>query len=310
MDDLDRAVQQLAAQQGGVLTREQAVALGMSAAQVATALRSGRWLPARYGAHAPVSELPPAGSAESVALQVAAVQLRATGRPVAAGPTAALLHGLPYIGRRLQEPLLVWPRAVGGRPRRDVPTWWLPEEQVVRVHGVLATSSARTAFDIARTSSLLSGVAVADGFLAAGGAREGLSEVVEACGATHGKGRAEEAFSWARVGAESVLESLGRVRAVQQGLPEPELQVEIYDEDGFVGRVDQLWRRQRVIGEADGLGKYDTPHVLRAEKLREDRLRDTGFEVIRYTWDEALRRPERLAARVRAAFARAARRAA
>jgi len=44
--------------------------------------------------------------------------------------------------------------------------------------------------------------------------------------------------------------------------------------------------------------------------LREDRLRDTGFEVIRYTWDEALRRPERLAARVRAAFARAARRAA
>ena len=62
-----------------------------------------------------------------------------------------------------------------------------------------------------------------------------------------------------------------------------------------------------MIGEADGLGKYDAPHVLRAEKLREDRLRDAGFEVVRCTWAEALHEPERLAVRVRAAFHRSAR---
>ena len=42
------------------------------------------------------------------------------------------------------------------------------------------------------------------------------------------------------------------------------------------------------------------------EKRREDRLRDLGWEVVRYTWDDALRRPDVLALRVRRAFERSA----
>ncbi len=40
------------------------------------------------------------------------------------------------------------------------------------------------------------------------------------------------------------------------------------------------------------------------------RLRDAGYEVVRYTWDEAWHRPDRLAARVRLAMARQVLRAA
>jgi hypothetical protein len=45
--------------------------------------------------------------------------------------------------------------------------------------------------------------------------------------------------------------------------------------------------------------------ALLAEKRREDRLRELGYEVVRVTWDE-LAQPERIHARVRAALLRRA----
>jgi hypothetical protein len=67
------------------------------------------------------------------------------------------------------------------------------------------------------------------------------------------------------------------------------------------------------VGEADGLGKYGTePDVggrgwveqLRREKAREDRLRDLGFEVVRWTATD-LRAPTTLLRRFEAAVGRA-----
>ena len=113
------------------------------------------------------------------------------------------------------------------------------------------------------------------------------------------------AFADAR--SESPLESLGRVRFAEQGLPPPPLQVVVADDDGPFARVDQCWQQHRTIAEADGALKYATSADLFAER-REDRLRDAGFEVVRYTWDEALHHPAALAARVRRAFERSANR--
>ncbi len=99
---------------------------------------------------------------------------------------------------------------------------------------------------------------------------------------------------------------MGRVRFAELELPPPELQVVLGDGRGALGRVDFHWRQHRTIGEADGLGKYEgDPRRLYAEKRREDRLRDAGFEVFRFTWREALRTPEVLGERARRAFARA-----
>ena len=96
------------------------------------------------------------------------------------------------------------------------------------------------------------------------------------------------------------------MRFEEQGLPAPELQVWLGSADDRIGRVDHYWREHRTVAEADGAVKYAAGTGLFEEKLREDRLRDAGFEVVRYTWDEALRFPELLAARIRRAFARAA----
>ncbi|HEY7989384.1 MAG TPA: hypothetical protein VIE19_09205 [Lapillicoccus sp.] len=75
-------------------------------------------------------------------------------------------------------------------------------------------------------------------------------------------------------------------------------------------RVDLLVG-ERVVVEFDGAVKYSgdaSGRVLFAEKRREDRLRDLGFEVVRVTWSD-LAQPERVLARVRSAMSRASSRA-
>lgn len=107
--------------------------------------------------------------------------------------------------------------------------------------------------------------------------------------------------------SESVGESRTRLilRSFDLGIPTP--QVEIRDDNCIlVGRVDFLYEQRRTIVEFDGLVKYggtDGRQALIAEKRREDRLRDLGYQVVRVTWAE-LDRPLILRKRLLAAFAR------
>jgi hypothetical protein len=102
--------------------------------------------------------------------------------------------------------------------------------------------------------------------------------------------------------SESPLESTSRGVMLRAGLPRPELQVWLTDLSGQAHRVDFLWRDRRVIGEADGWGKYADLADLRAEKRREDALRDMGFTVVRWTSDEIGRSPNLVVARLRRAL--------
>jgi very-short-patch-repair endonuclease len=68
-----------------------------------------------------------------------------------------------------------------------------------------------------------------------------------------------------------------------------------------------FFRAQRTIVEVDGLLKYrnpDDPDALVNEKLREDRLREAGWEVVRVTWAQLKGNREKLRKRLLAAFAR------
>jgi hypothetical protein len=85
------------------------------------------------------------------------------------------------------------------------------------------------------------------------------------------------------------------------GLPAPELQVDFYDERGFIGTVDFYWPELELIGEFDGEVKYGAQRryqrslsptqVLIAEKEREDRLRRVSKNFARWGWKVALDRP-------------------
>jgi very-short-patch-repair endonuclease len=92
------------------------------------------------------------------------------------------------------------------------------------------------------------------------------------------------------------------------GLPAPQLQVSLGDASR-VGIVDFYWEEFGVVGEADGLMKYDEqPEALRAEKLRQEALESLGFIVVRWTWDDIWRRPDWVEARLRRAFKQGTRR--
>jgi very-short-patch-repair endonuclease len=138
--------------------------------------------------------------------------------------------------------------------------------------------------------------------------REALEDVLLGMHRWSGVRQARTAVAFADRRSESPLESLGRWRFEEQGLTAPDLQVWLGDRFQPFARVDHHWRAQRTVAEADGALKYAGAVDLFEEKRREDRLRDAGFEVVRYTWDETLLRPQLLAARVRRAFDRAARR--
>lgn len=294
----------------GPFTTAQAWAAGFTRADVRRNVRRGDWVVLRRGVYVTAQVLARAegDAARRQALDAAALLLTLGWDAVAGGVTAARIWGLELLRSPTRRLVVVAddPDAVD-RHRDDyvVLTTALPPGHRSTRLGVPVTSAARTVVDLARTSTYTRGVVAADSAL-----RQGLSTVpqlrdmVNDCARWPGIAQARRVVDFADPASESVLESLSRVAMQEQGVPPPRTQAVI----GTV-RVDFLWDDVRVIGEADGLAKYQpddvrsTLDVVRAEKRREERLVDAGFEIVRWGWDDAWN-PPALARRLRAAFAR------
>jgi very-short-patch-repair endonuclease len=83
------------------------------------------------------------------------------------------------------------------------------------------------------------------------------------------------------------MESRTRVVLVTAGFPEPELNQDIFSATGaWLGRVDMLWRRARVVGEYEGDGHRSERRRWRADIERVRRMEAAGFRVIRITADD------------------------
>lgn len=296
-------LERLLAEQGGLATRAQLLHAGVSSRQLRGSGR--RFLRVRHGVYVDGRLAGPDGQV-SVNAQVAATRLLTGVDLVAAGATAAALHGLPLLGR-LPGRLELRERKEARPLHHGTSATLLPDE-VVEVDGVPVTSLACTAVDVARRRGFLAGVLVADAVLRIGVPPGELEDALQQRARWPGADHARRAVAFADGRAESALESLGRVRFDEQGLPPPELQVWRGEPHDLFARVDHCWKARRTVAEADGALKYAKRSDLWDEKRREDRLRDGGDEVVRYTWDEALHRPAVLAARVRRAFERSARR--
>ena len=121
-----------------------------------------------------------------------------------------------------------------------------------------------------------------------------------------GKRRAIEALSLLRQGAESRPESLTRLLLVGAGLPEPELNVSLYNETGqFLARVDMLYRRYRVVVEYDGDQHRTDQAQFDRDLGRLDDLAGNGWRVVRIGGRALFRDPADVVVRVRRALAAA-----
>ena len=230
--------------------------------------------------------------------------------PVFTHWSAAMIHGLPDWGL----PLRMTAISRHGHSQRSGSTRVmkhdlcpLAPEEIVTVEGISVASPARTIIDIARTCDPVPSIVAADAGLKGELVTE--ASLRDALGRATGRSgikRARTVMKLTDGTSESVAETRSRLYFSDYGLPEPETQVEIFDDEGrFVARVDFLWPELGVIGECDGLGKYfdgadaaETRRRIAAEKDRDARLTALGYHVIHWRWAD-LERPWVLIQRLR-----------
>lgn len=291
-------------------------AAGLSRSRLYSLIESGELVRVRHGVYAPRSALAKAESepARRHAVEVAAVRLTRAPKAVASHHSAAVIWGLDLLTRPPEGTvsLTVPPGARRGTfAGRGVITHaaQLTPADVTTRYGLPVTTPARTVADIARTSSFMAGVVVADSAIhRLRTSKSDLRRVLANRQRWPGSDRAKKVVEFASGLAESVLESCARVVFAERGLPPPRLQVELSGAGGrFIGRVDFFWPERRVAAESDGLLKYNGAKEAIAELRRDRLLREAGFEVVHFTWAELFGQPERVVARIRDAFDRAAR---
>ncbi len=298
----------------GLRLRSELLADGWTDDELARLRRSGVVDRVRRGAyvHAADERLSVREARHAMAARAAVGQL-APGA-VVSHVSAAVLHGLPVWGVLLDRVHVTRDGTGGGHRRRTLHVHVTPlaPDEITAVDGVAVTTPARTLADLARGVPFEQAVGVVDAALHRGlvprpHVEQALGRVPHCAGVR--SARRVVAFADAR--AESIGESRSRVLLAHARLPPPVPQWEVPGRQR-IGRCDFGWPRLRTVGEFDGQIKYgrlvppgrQPGDVVFAEKRREDAIRDAGFRVVRWVWDE-LDAFEEVAARLRAAFAAA-----
>ena len=287
---------------------------GYDPAELARLRRTGTIRSVRRGAYV-MNPTPTTEMAGAHREQIAATVGLLTTPAVVSHMSAAVLHELPLWNAELARVHLIRDRANGGHVDDLVHLHVMPlaPGDVTEIDGIAVTSLARTVSDLARSLSSFKAVPIGDAALARGLSPVELTDVLARCRGWRGVVRARRTVDFLDARSESPGESCSRVVLHEQGLPKPDLQVEIYDDRGyFLARSDFGWIERRTLGEFDGQGKYGAlrrpdqgaDDVVLDEKAREDRLRDHGWQIARWNWP-MLRTPIELRKRVERAFARA-----
>lgn len=286
---------------------------GITQGRLRTLIATGQLVQIRRGAYATSKVLAEATQDPCLrhALDVAAVRALRGQNGVASHQSAAAMHGLRLLTMPSEGAvtLTVPPgKRKGGYARSGVTCHMadLPGEHVTKLYGLPSTTAGRTVIDIARTSSFMEGVVVADSALHERyTSKTDLRRVLASCAQWSGTAMAKTVVDFASELAESALESCARVVFHERGLPPPELQAHIVGRNGtLIARVDFMWEKYQVIAEADGLLKYDSGQTAIKELARDRLLREAGYEVVHFTWKELFTEPERVIKRIRDAFAR------
>jgi hypothetical protein len=297
-----------------ITLRAELIQRGFGTAEIARLVRAGELARLRRGAYGDPLAADTAPAAAHRALVLATVR-QVSDEAVVSHGSAAVLHGLPTWSDQLERVHLTRDRAGGGKIKHNLHQHGLPlnDCDAVMIEGIRVTSLPRTILDLSCSQPLEHSVAAGDAALRLGLRQPELLTLVEAAGGRHGVGQARRAAELIHVGSESPGESVSRVRFWRWGLPTPTLQYVVRDpHGGFVARGDFGWPELGTIGEFDGKSKYG-PELLKpgqtvreavlAEKRREERMRELGWQVVRWSWADLSKRDE-LVARLEAAFRR------
>jgi predicted transcriptional regulator of viral defense system len=157
--------------------------------------------------------------------------------------------------------------------------------EVTELRGVRVTTPLRTALDIARHASLEHGVAIVDSFLRAG--MLSADEFIAAAGRCHGPGRVRIQLVASLIDSKSgsILESLTRVLLWRNQIPPPTSQYSFtHPTRGWIGYMDFAWPQVRAILECDGYEYHASRIPFQKDRRRWSAIGGAGWHLGVVTW--------------------------
>jgi len=298
-----------------VFLRREALASGLDDKALKRAVRGGILVRVRHGAYTFAEAWNDATDEQRHLIRAAAVMRTVRCRCALSHTTAAILLGADVWDLDLDSVHLTRQDHKGGRREAGViqHRGLLPPTEVVSVGDTPCTNAVRTALDVTTITDVEHALVVVSSMLRHGLVTE--AELIEAAPAmTHVPGSLTTNLVLSL--ADARFDRPGEVRTFyalwREGIEAPVPQFEVLDTRGtLVAQLDFAWPSRRVWLEFDGRVKYErlrrpgesASDVVVREKKREDLVRRlTGWICVRITWAD-LAHPERIAARVRQAFA-------
>ncbi len=247
----------------------------------------------------------PADLAPTLGMRSRGAHLLVAGRGALAGYSAAELLGARIAPRDADAEVILpggeFRECCGLRVHREQ----LADDEVEMVAGVMVTTAIRTAYDLARWSTLVEGVVAADALGRIGRfGPDALLKLADHYSGARWRRRVPSVAELMDPRAESAMETRCRLSLVLRGVPRPELQYQVRDESGaHVAWLDMAYPAARAGVEFDGEHHQEVP-VFRADLARHNRLAALGWTVLRASATDVLRHPDRFAAQVRAVLRR------
>ena len=237
------------------------------------------------------------GLKESPQVTLTAVAKRLPPGAAFSGRSAAWLHGLEMAPCDPIEVTMPEPTGSSRRAGASVRRTVLARSEIVRRRGLPVTSALRTVVDLGGRDPQTEGVVAADLFLHAGlvSVAELRTYVAEHPG-VKGIARLRRVVGLAEPNAESAMETRLRILLVLAGLPRPDVQVSIHDDqDHFLGRPDLFYSKQRLAIEYDGGNHRDR---MVDDNRRQNGLVGAGLRLLRFTAADVYGTPDLIAMQV------------
>jgi hypothetical protein len=285
-----------------VLTRDLA-SLGVSTRQLPAAVRAGALVRIRQGVYVDAAAWKGLQPWDQYRVRIEAAAETCQSLTIFSHHSAAATMGIPTIDRGQPVHALTTFKG-GGRSRAGIRRHLVAPGRIDahELGGLLITSRVQTVLDIAAFVPFAEALVPLDHVLKPDATR-GLAALTkdELIGALPGRytpaaeRRVMAALEFSDPASGSAGESYSRGLIHVAGFTAPTLQYEICNSKGRVGWSDFYWEGSRTAGEFDGFAKYEKAEYLKgrtpgqvvvAEKMREDNIRATGRNVVRWVWSD------------------------
>ena len=302
VSQLDRKIAQIGLGQHGAFNHAQAVRAGATRSQIQHRLDAGEWVALDVGVYA-LDAAPPTWRRQVMAA------ILSRPRVLASGPTAAVLHDLPWYRSRHPEITVPWTgnsRSRLARVRRRVD---FSAIQFAVIDGIPVSSVPDTLFDLASTvREYRLGYLIDHAIAHKQTTIEELRDVLDRITGSRLKGtvafrQSIEQLTDSHVPTESALEYLLLRTLNHPGILEIERQARLGWWETMPHRVDAVVQEWRLILEADGRAYHTRRDDFERDRRRDNLAVANGYRVMRFTYEMLKTDPDEVLARVLSAGA-------